>query len=131
MWTREQRHEFRREVDEAGVIRGREYQVYRQDGSKFWVAVNARAVRDETGAISYYEGFIQDITDTEARQGALMTDLFCHGQDLAKHPPHQAIISSDIKGFRKSPHIKVNFAIQIISGIFPGKEIIVEHGSDC
>ena len=46
-----------------GVVRGQEYQVYRKDGSTFWVAVNARAVRDETGAISYYEGFIQDITE--------------------------------------------------------------------
>jgi PAS domain S-box-containing protein len=59
----EQRLEFRRDLEESGVIRDREYQVYRQDGSKFWIAVNARAVRDETGAISYYEGFIQDITE--------------------------------------------------------------------
>ena len=43
--------------------------MYRQDGSKFWVAVNARAVRDETGAISYYEGFIQDITERKPERG--------------------------------------------------------------
>ena len=59
----EQRLEFRRELEESGVIRDREYQVCRRDGTTFWVAVNARAVRDETGAISYYEGFIQDITE--------------------------------------------------------------------
>jgi PAS domain S-box-containing protein len=59
----EQRHEFRRDLEESGVVRDREYQVYHRNGSKFWVSVNARAVRDETGAISYYEGFIQDITD--------------------------------------------------------------------
>ena len=35
----------------------------------FWVAVNARAVRDETGAISYYEGFIQDITERKTGKG--------------------------------------------------------------
>jgi PAS domain S-box-containing protein len=58
----QQRHEFKREIAEAGVVRGKEYQVCRQDGSKFWIAVDARAVRDETGAISYYEGFIQDIS---------------------------------------------------------------------
>jgi PAS domain S-box-containing protein len=58
----EQRLEFRRELEESGVIRDREYQVCRRDGTTFWVAVNARAVQDETGAISYYEGFIQDIT---------------------------------------------------------------------
>jgi PAS domain S-box-containing protein len=54
--------EFRRELEETGVIRGREYQVYRKDGSTFWVSVAARAIRDENGSVSYYEGFIQDIT---------------------------------------------------------------------
>jgi PAS domain S-box-containing protein len=54
--------EFRRELEETGVIRGREYQVCRKDGSTFWVSVAARAVRDENGSVSYYEGFIQDIT---------------------------------------------------------------------
>jgi len=58
----QQRDDFKRQVAEAGIIRGQEYQVYRKDSSKFWIAVDARAVRDETGAISYYEGFIQDIT---------------------------------------------------------------------
>jgi PAS domain S-box-containing protein len=59
----EQRKKFRRDLEEFGVIRAQEYQVYHQDGGTFWVSVNARTVRDATGAISYYEGFIQDITD--------------------------------------------------------------------
>ena len=58
----QQRAEFRRKLEEDGVVRGQEYQVYRKDRSTFWVSVNARAVRDEEGTISYYEGFIQDIT---------------------------------------------------------------------
>ena len=65
----QQRDDFKRLVTEAGIIRGQEYQVYRQDGSKFWIAVDARAVRDETGAISYYEGFIQDITGRKPGRG--------------------------------------------------------------
>ena len=65
----QQRLAFRRAMEKTGVVRGREYQVYRQDGSKIWIAVDARAVRDETGAISYYEGFIQDITERKAQQG--------------------------------------------------------------
>jgi PAS domain S-box-containing protein len=66
----EQRREFRRDLEESGVIRDREYQVCRRDGSTFWVAVNARAVRDATGAISYYEGFIQDITKRKRGKGS-------------------------------------------------------------
>jgi PAS domain S-box-containing protein len=58
----EEREEYKRLMAAAGVVQGREYQLYRKDGSTFWISVTARAVRDETGAISYYEGFIQDIT---------------------------------------------------------------------
>ncbi len=58
----QQLQEFRRAMAEAGVIRGREYQVYRRDGSTFRVSVHARAVRDDESAIKYYEGFVQDLT---------------------------------------------------------------------
>ena len=58
----QQLQEFRGAMAEAGVIRGREYQVYRKDGSTFRVSVHARAVRDDEGAIKYYEGFVQDLT---------------------------------------------------------------------
>jgi PAS domain S-box-containing protein len=58
-----QREEMKRELTETGVIRGRKYQMYRKDGSTPWVSVDARAVRDKTGAISYYEGFVQEITE--------------------------------------------------------------------
>jgi PAS domain S-box-containing protein len=57
-----QLEEFRRTMAEEGVIQGREYQVYRKDGSTFRVSVHARAVRDDEGAMQYYEGFVQDIT---------------------------------------------------------------------
>ncbi len=55
------REAYKKEMAAAGVVREGEYQVYRRDGSKFWVSVNARAVRDEQGDIRYYEGFIQEI----------------------------------------------------------------------
>jgi PAS domain S-box-containing protein len=65
----EQRLEFRSEMEKTGVVRGHEYHVCHQNGSKFWIAVDARAVRDETGAISYYEGFIQDIRERKQGKG--------------------------------------------------------------
>jgi PAS domain S-box-containing protein len=61
----EQREEFKRELQESGFIRGAQYQVYRKDGNTIWISVDARAVPDENGAISYYEGFIQDVTDRQ------------------------------------------------------------------
>ncbi len=39
-----------------------ESQVYRRDGSVIWISENARAVRSSTGALLYYEGTVEDIT---------------------------------------------------------------------
>jgi len=61
----EEREEHRRLMTTDGIVRGREYQVYRKDGSIFRISVTARAVRDDQQAIKYYEGFI---TEMGARQ---------------------------------------------------------------
>lgn len=65
------REEFKRQLDEKGWLRGVEYQVFRKDGSKIWISVNARAVRDEKGETEYYEGTAQDITDRKRAEEAL------------------------------------------------------------
>jgi PAS domain S-box-containing protein len=48
------REEFKRQLEEHGAVRGFEHEVFRRDGSRLWISVNARAVRDEQGAIQYY-----------------------------------------------------------------------------
>jgi PAS domain S-box-containing protein len=58
----ERRKEFKRAVEAEGFVKLFEYEVYRKDGSKIWICENARAVRDATGAILYYEGSVEDIT---------------------------------------------------------------------
>jgi PAS domain S-box-containing protein len=60
-----QRDRMKRELAEMDVIHGRKYQVYRKDGSTRWVSVDARAVRDESGSISYFEGFIQGTAERQ------------------------------------------------------------------
>jgi PAS domain S-box-containing protein len=45
-----------------GFVDGFEVEFYKKDGGKFWVVVNARAVKDEQGKILYIEGLIEDIT---------------------------------------------------------------------
>jgi PAS domain S-box-containing protein len=63
------RADLRREMEKSGLVRDFEVEVYRQDRSKFWIRLNGRAVRDETGAISYYEGFIQEIPAPRLKAG--------------------------------------------------------------
>jgi PAS domain S-box-containing protein len=49
-------------LKERGSVEGFIAQVLRRDGRKIWVSVNARAVRDKQGALTYYEGTVEDIT---------------------------------------------------------------------
>ena len=65
------REEFKRQLEEQGAVRGFEHQIFRKDWSKIWISVNARAVRDEQGAIQYYEGTAQDITDRKQAEERL------------------------------------------------------------
>lgn len=48
-----------------------ESQVYRKDGSIIWILENARAVRDSTEALLYYEGTVSDITERKLITEAL------------------------------------------------------------
>lgn len=58
----EEREHFLSVMYDQGRIEGFEHQVYRKDGSKIWISVNVRAVRDGQGNILYFEGTNQDVT---------------------------------------------------------------------
>jgi PAS domain S-box-containing protein len=57
------RDEFRRLMDQQGVVSDFESQVYRRDGVVIWIAEYARAVRDTSGSLLYYEGSVIDISE--------------------------------------------------------------------
>jgi PAS domain S-box-containing protein len=59
----ESREQFKRLVEQDGQVREFENEIYRKDGSIIWTRVNARVVRDAHGAVLYYEGTSQDITE--------------------------------------------------------------------
>jgi PAS domain S-box-containing protein len=65
------REEFKRLIAEHGVVREFEHQIYRKDGSRIWISVNARAVRNEQGTIDYYEGTALDITERKVAEANL------------------------------------------------------------
>ncbi len=56
----QRRDEFKRMLQETGVVRNFEVEVYRKGGSKIWVAANAHAVQQD-GVIVRYEGTFEDI----------------------------------------------------------------------
>lgn len=56
------RQKLIRMVEARGVVQGVEYEVRRKDGRSIWITESARAVRDDTGMVLYYEGTVEDIT---------------------------------------------------------------------
>ncbi len=56
------RRRFKEICDEQGYIRGFEVEFYNKQGTKIWVSLNARTVRDSAGDVLYYEGIAEDIT---------------------------------------------------------------------
>ncbi|MEC4895146.1 MAG: adenylate/guanylate cyclase domain-containing protein [Oscillatoria sp. PMC 1051.18] len=65
------RREFVEAMEANDAVEGFESLVNRQDGQKIWVSENARAVRDYTGKLLYYEGTVSDITERKIAQEAL------------------------------------------------------------
>jgi diguanylate cyclase (GGDEF)-like protein/PAS domain S-box-containing protein len=65
------RQRFMRLMEERGSVHGFEAQVRRHDGTIIWISENARAVRGPDGAFLYYEGTVQDITETKHYQQQL------------------------------------------------------------
>lgn len=56
------RDQFIQQVQRDGTISRFESVVRRRDGKVIWISENARAVRDESGTVLYYEGTVIDIT---------------------------------------------------------------------
>jgi len=56
------RAEFRCLLEQDDVVRDFESEVRRRDGTTTWISENARAVRDATGRLRYYEGTVVDVS---------------------------------------------------------------------
>ena len=56
------REAFIEAVQRDGAVTAFESQVRRRDGRLIWISENARAVHDESGLLSCYEGTVEDVT---------------------------------------------------------------------
>jgi PAS domain S-box-containing protein len=57
-------------VEELGVVRNVEQERCRKDGSKIWVSMHVRVVRED-GAVAYFEGMCEDITERKLLENQL------------------------------------------------------------
>ena len=53
------------------VLQGHETQFRRHDGRQIWVELSLRACRDRSGAIAYFEGAVEDVTERKLAEEAL------------------------------------------------------------
>ncbi len=54
-----------------GFVTGFEAEVYKKNGERVWISMNARAVKDSDGKVLYYEGRTEDITEYKKVQESL------------------------------------------------------------
>jgi diguanylate cyclase (GGDEF)-like protein/PAS domain S-box-containing protein len=62
------RDEFQRRMSEESSISGFESEVYRKNGEVIWISETARAVCDENGNVTMFEGTVEDITERKRYQ---------------------------------------------------------------
>ena len=62
------REQLKELLETDGQVAGYESRVYRKDGKIIWISETIRAVKDEQGQVSYYEGITQDITEHKELQ---------------------------------------------------------------
>ena len=91
-----QRDQFRQQIETNGVVRGLEAIWMRKDGRQIYVRESAKAVRDSTGRVIYYEGTVEDITERKLAEQALR-DSEDHNRDLVENL-HEFICTHDLQG---------------------------------
>ncbi len=66
-----QRKQFLQALEKNDLVERFIGKYRRKDGSSIWLSISARTVRNDKGRIRYFEGFIQDITDSRLAEIAL------------------------------------------------------------
>ena len=75
---------FEQLISEHGLVQSFELQAYRKDRTIIWTSENVRAVRDDNGAVLYYEGIVEDVThrkQVEAERRELLRRLVSAQED--------------------------------------------------
>lgn len=63
-------------LDREDKVNGYECRLHRKDGRMIWVSENGRAIRDESGRVSMYEGSVVDVTERKEAEEALRLTQF-------------------------------------------------------
>ena len=65
------RVEFMQSMQSQGLVTNFVSRIRRKGGDQIWISENARAVRDEQGQLLFYEGTVEDVTESKLNQEKL------------------------------------------------------------
>jgi PAS domain S-box-containing protein len=68
----EDRERYKKIMEEKGRVENFETLFRQKDGTIRWASLNAHAIRDKEGKISYFEGMVQDITERKEAETRIM-----------------------------------------------------------
>jgi len=111
------RSEFQRLMEEEGMVRHFEVQVYRKDRSKIWLSVNGRAVREHDTVVRY-DGTAEDITELKN-----LRDQLQEAQEQYREIVDNAVVGI----FQSTPegrYLKVNRAMAKMLGYDSPQELV-------
>ncbi|MCK7513519.1 MAG: PAS domain S-box protein [Desulfobacterales bacterium] len=112
----EERIKYRHLLERNGVIKGFETEVFRKDKNTIWISINARAVRDKSDNVLYYEGTVENITERKQVADSLKA-LEELESSILSAIPHAVI------GLKERAIIFANDAVETVFGWTP-KELI-------
>jgi PAS domain S-box-containing protein len=112
----EVRSQFMEMLESEGVVSGFDCELYKKDGAKILVKLNAHAVRDQNGAVLYHEGSLEDITDRKRVENEFRL-LSEFNKAIIDNAP-VAIFTLDEGGAFTS----INPALAFLSGLGPKAE---------
>jgi diguanylate cyclase (GGDEF)-like protein/PAS domain S-box-containing protein len=102
----EERMRYRRLLEEQGFVKAFEAEVYRKDGSKIWISISARAMRDRSGRVDHYEGTIVDITSRKEAELAIQK-AYQTTHSIIENAPFEVYIVNE-EGLVEYAHIPMD-----------------------
>lgn len=91
----EDRKKYQRSMERDGYVKDFETQLYRKDGSKIWVSLNGRVIKDENSRPLYYEGFVIDITKRKYAEIKLREEMGFNRALIQNSPAFYVAVSPE------------------------------------
>ena len=115
-----ERRNFSAELMAQGKVDAFELHLIKKDGSRFWGAVSARVVRSNKGDIEYFDGIIEDITESKRAEENLRE---------SEEKFRTLFNNAPLGMFRSTPSgrfLEVNLTLAVMLGYESPPEVLAE-----